>query len=1244
MQNMSESQEQLARTCLFPSAINTNVSQDLNSKGHTREGQEGSVRASLFPSAGATKKIVTEDEKPQAETESGDNDLETLRLTLPPSAINAIIAAQSAHGQIISEASGSFLENSDRRDNPFANAEKLSSDHTSDEDVAVQEDEIKERVKRKMKKHKHKHKHKKLKRDYRSESPPLLADAKPVKIPAGAVFFEDIRGLRAEHAFHIDRKKNKDLWHYQSISSRHISKYKSFSRSCLGNSNIMLDKKEPNKHKKSADLARYFGRVGLRQIHGKGTALKIDVKKVLSGAEFIPIPKSSDQSLPRKELDGASYSCLDQATSLYVQGKGSDYSNNADSEAADRDFVMDEIFEKIRIFNQRTRNEPQNVRLWLEFVAFQDVVAQREKTKAAGLSQTLSLGEMYRPTKSVIEKKLAILEKAVESNPSSLELKLAQLALYQDIWETDKLEKAWEDLLFVHSGKADLWREYLARQQCSSLQGFTVSRVVKRFHKCFQTLASVMDGQVKVIQKASDIEEQTIGIFSQYCSFLHMSGYTERAVATFQALIEFNLHCPSSLNLTSTRDRAVQFEKFWESSTPRFGEEGAKGWTKWAEQKSKGIQQSVSFVDVSTEEEEDAIILEQLPRSQTWIKMEKLRENSHILPWRPDALKDETEDSAEDPERLVLFDDVAPTLFRLTKSESCLRIVCLFLKFLGMPSATLNERIQQWEQEKGGSKFEQYLGIKVSQFPQLSQCNSANDMEKELPVQKQLLVLLNNAVKQAESYFSLSNRTFFTLLRLDCNILEHGAKTVSEVPSSGVKDIKKFGKNLLKESQNRNNLILWDTYIRLLWACSDKIAETVSMVETALGMFMGTHNTTDPEKKYGVCCLCLTYCQILLNFEPLEHIEASLRRSAPTQHDKRQVMRCLGALVENKVFKPGSATEISPAYILKIRSLFHKCISDYAYKLQMTNSNICQLFCILTDCFALFEYCASNFKKASDSYESARLIIQKNEQDNSNLHGLSSITRKNLHLRQLSFTMNMLQISIIPIETVRKVINNGLTEFPECSKLLEAFIKLEERSHIAGRLRQFYYRSLRNATDLSVPLFAVVSEMKRHEKIVATTSIDHDIAAASSTESNDTGIVHRLRSVFETVLSLSVSNHSPLLWRLYLYFEFKYGSETKAKGILYRALQSCPWAKCIFMDGISLFGDSELQEMTDLMTEEEIRVRMPYEELDLLLTAEKEEPDNDEIVKEESGNEDIVKEEPDNEDIVKEESKNDTDS
>jgi len=73
------------------------------------------------------------------------------------------------------------------------------------------------------------------------------------------------------------------------------------------------------------------------------------------------------------------------------------------------------------------------------------------------------------------------------------------------------------------------------------------------------------------------------GLFEQYCNFLHHSGFTEKAVASCQALIEFNLFRPSALNLTPTEDSMAVFESFWDSGLARFGEPDAKGWAAWME-------------------------------------------------------------------------------------------------------------------------------------------------------------------------------------------------------------------------------------------------------------------------------------------------------------------------------------------------------------------------------------------------------------------------------------------------------------------------------------------------------------------------------------------------------------------------------------------------------------------------------------------------------------------------------------
>jgi hypothetical protein len=40
----------------------------------------------------------------------------------------------------------------------------------------------------------------------------------------------------------------------------------------------------------------------------------------------------------------------------------------------------------------------------------------------------------------------------------------------------------------------------------------------------------------------------------------------------------------------------------------------------------------------------------------------------------------------------------------------------------------------------------------------------------------------------------------------------------------------------------------------------------------------------------------------------------------------------------------------------------------------------------------------------------------------------------------------------------------------------------------------------------------------------------------------------------------------------------------------------------IYVDGVRMFGAEQLQEIVDLMTEKELRVQIPVEELDILMS------------------------------------------
>lgn len=84
-------------------------------------------------------------------------------------------------------------------------------------------------------------------------------------------------------------------------------------------------------------------------------------------------------------------------------------------------------------------------------------------------------------------------------------------------------------------------------------------------------------------------------ICKQLCYILNSCGYTEKAIAIYQALIEFNLFCKSDVESLAVNEKIVCFEPFWDSGAPRIGEKDAIGWTDTVQQKK------ISFDYISTD-------------------------------------------------------------------------------------------------------------------------------------------------------------------------------------------------------------------------------------------------------------------------------------------------------------------------------------------------------------------------------------------------------------------------------------------------------------------------------------------------------------------------------------------------------------------------------------------------------------------------------------------------------------------
>lgn len=139
-------------------------------------------------------------------------------------------------------------------------------------------------------------------------------------------------------------------------------------------------------------------------------------------------------------------------------------------------------------------------------------LVEDEVIRSPGL-YAIEEGEQEKRRKSLkllLEKKLAVLERAIESNPSSVELKLAKLQLCAEFWEPPALVKEWQKLIFLHPNNAALWQKYLLFCQ-SQFSTFSVSKIHSLYGKCLSTLSAVKDGSVLSHPALPGTEEAMFG-------------------------------------------------------------------------------------------------------------------------------------------------------------------------------------------------------------------------------------------------------------------------------------------------------------------------------------------------------------------------------------------------------------------------------------------------------------------------------------------------------------------------------------------------------------------------------------------------------------------------------------------------------------------------------------------------------------------------------------------------------------
>lgn len=167
---------------------------------------------------------------------------------------------------------------------------------------------------------------------------------------------------------------------------------------------------------------------------------------------------------------------------------------------------------KNRYFSQKLVENPADIGTWLEYVAYQDEMVFSEDCET-----------MARSMKSIIEKKVSILEKGLIKNPMSIELILKYMHFINQVLPYDKVKAKWKEILYGIPNRSILWRHYILFLK-SDVLNMTVSSVLVAYKSAFRVLIGIHNGTVLSHPAEFNAEEELFVCFLQMVLFLWQAG------------------------------------------------------------------------------------------------------------------------------------------------------------------------------------------------------------------------------------------------------------------------------------------------------------------------------------------------------------------------------------------------------------------------------------------------------------------------------------------------------------------------------------------------------------------------------------------------------------------------------------------------------------------------------------------------------------------------------------------------
>ncbi|KAK9115859.1 hypothetical protein Sjap_014806 [Stephania japonica] len=898
--------------------------------------------------------------------------------------------------------------------------------------------------------------------------------------------------------------------------------------------------------------------------------------------EFIPLIEVSDEQLPKK-------------------------SNGEVEESWE-----DEMLRKTRDFNRRTREFPHDEKVWIEFAEFQDKVASNQPQKAARMQ--------------MLEKKISILEKAVEVNPDNEELLLALMKAYQRRDSGEVLIAKWEKVLVGRSGSYRLWCEFLRVVQ-GDFSRFKVSNMRKMYAHAVQALSAAcvklyrqvhQTGKSLSSDRAVIQQELTlVDIFVSLCRFEWQSGYQELATALFQAEIEYSLFCPSLLLSEQSKQRL--FEHFWNGDGAKLGEDGALGWSTWLEKEEESKQKVVandsllendeggwsgwsdppskdvnvrkspdSFVtDMDVDEDKEDLEAETIDHEEdvdsllkklgidadaeadheindvsTWTRWSEEEMSRDSDQWMPVRAKSGTTGESSDRE-----------------GDEQLSRVVLF--------EDINEYLfSLCTEEARFSLVSQFVDFFEGKISHWICSNSRGWIEKTLGFDELPSSILDNLKEVHESVTKLL--TVSTTFSLEC--LLGGSSD-----NSRRTDMMRFIRNaiLLCLTVFTRNHILEEAALVAdeLFLTNMKSLTSSGTPSRALAKGLLKNDRQDlllcgvyaqREAAFGNIDLARKVFDMALSstdgltldllskmpllyfwYAEMELTNFVERGIESSSIRAMHILSCIGSGVKYSSFVGQS----SSLQLLKARQGFKEQIKTL--RLAWARGDITDESVALICSAALFESLVTGWTAGISVLEEAfSMVLPERKNQSSQLEFLFNYYIKMLHRHCDQSNIPQVWQSIL----------HGLQVYPYSPNVFAAFVGTGCRFTVPNKLRLIFDEYCRKKPSVISVLFALSFELGKF------------------------GSHHRIHALIERALANEQLQNSVLLWRCYMAYEIIVACNLPAaKRVFFRAIHACPWSKKLWLDGFlklnSVLTAKELADLQDVMHDKELHLRTDIYEI-----------------------------------------------